>query len=63
MDLFKYTKRIIDKVVGASKLHAVQKNAGELLDPMQKYLTVGSTMSMLATPRLTAGRYLDGLPR
>ena len=41
MDLFKYTKRIIDKVVGASKLHAVQKNAGELLDPMQKYLTVG----------------------
>lgn len=41
MDLFKYTKGIIDKAVGAFKLHAVQKNAGELLDPMQKYLTVG----------------------
>ena len=41
MDLFKYTKGIIDKAVGASKLRAVQKNAGELLDPMQKYLTVG----------------------
>ena len=50
MDLFKYTKGILDKAVGAFKLHAVQKNAGELLDPMQKYL------SMLATPRLTAGR-------
>ncbi|CCK85931.1 5-nucleotidase/2, 3-cyclic phosphodiesterase related esterase [Lactobacillus equicursoris DSM 19284 = JCM 14600 = CIP 110162] len=41
MDIFKYTKGIIDKAVGASKLHAVEKGGGELLDPMQKYLTVG----------------------
>ena len=41
MDLFKYTMGMIDKAIGASKTRTVRKNGGELLDPMQKYLTVG----------------------
>lgn len=36
MKLFKYTKRIVDKVVGARKRSAIEE-----LDPMQKYTTVG----------------------
>ena len=41
MDLVKYTMGLIDKAIGASKTRTVRKNGGELLDPMQKYLTVG----------------------
>ena len=32
---------MIDKAIGAAKTRTVRKNGGELLDPMQKYLTVG----------------------
>lgn len=40
MHLFKYTKGIVDKIVGAKKRSSMGKN-GELLDPMQKYTTIG----------------------
>ncbi|GFO99456.1 metallophosphoesterase family protein [Lactobacillus helveticus] len=40
MKLLKYTKGIVDKIVGARKRSAMNKD-GELLDPMQKYTTIG----------------------
>ena len=40
MKLLKHTKGIVDKIVGARKRSAMDKD-GELLDPMQKYTTIG----------------------
>lgn len=40
MKLLKHTKGIVDKIVGARKRSAMNKD-GELLDPMQKYTTIG----------------------
>lgn len=40
MKLLKYTKGIVDKIIGARKRSAMNKD-GELLDPMQKYTTIG----------------------
>ncbi|MEK3526248.1 metallophosphoesterase [Lactobacillus crispatus] len=40
MNLFKHTKGIVDRIVGAKKRSAMDKDS-ELLDPMQKYTTVG----------------------
>lgn len=40
MNLFKHTKGIVDRIVGAKKRSAMYKDS-ELLDPMQKYTTVG----------------------
>ncbi|ALJ22855.1 serine/threonine protein phosphatase [Lactobacillus gallinarum] len=40
MKLLKHTKGIVDKIVGAIKHSAMNKD-GELLDPMQKYTTIG----------------------
>lgn len=40
MKLLKYTKGIVDKIVGARKRSAMNKD-DELLDPMQKYTTIG----------------------
>ena len=40
MKLLKHTKGIVDKIVGARKRSAMDKD-GELLDPMQKYATIG----------------------
>lgn len=40
MGIFKYSRGIIDKIVGAQKRSTIIKN-GELIDPMQKYTTVG----------------------
>lgn len=40
MKLLKHIKGIVDKIVGARKRSAMNKD-GELLDPMQKYTTIG----------------------
>lgn len=40
MKLLKHTKGIVDKIIGARKRSAMNKD-GELLDPMQKYTTIG----------------------
>ena len=40
MNLFKHIKGIVDRIVGAKKRSAMDKDS-ELLDPMQKYTTVG----------------------
>ena len=40
MKLLKHTKGIVDKIVGARKRSAMDKD-GELLDPMKKYTTIG----------------------
>ncbi|MBW8013384.1 serine/threonine protein phosphatase [Lactobacillus helveticus] len=40
MKLLKHIKGIVDKIVGARKRLAMNKD-GELLDPMQKYTTIG----------------------
>ena len=40
MKLLKHTKGMVDKIVGARKRSAMDKD-GELLDPMQKYTTIG----------------------
>ncbi|MBW7985513.1 serine/threonine protein phosphatase [Lactobacillus helveticus] len=40
MKLLKHTKGIVDKIVGARKRSAMNKD-DELLDPMQKYTTIG----------------------
>ena len=40
MKLLKHTKGIVDKIIGARKRSAMDKD-GELLDPMQKYTTIG----------------------
>lgn len=40
MEIFKYSKGIIDKLMGATKQASLSKG-GLLIDPMQKYLTVG----------------------
>ena len=40
MKLWKHTKGIVDKIVGARKRSAMNKD-DELLDPMQKYTTIG----------------------
>lgn len=40
MNLFKQTKGIVDKIVGARKRSSMDKE-GEVLDPMQKYTTIG----------------------
>ena len=40
MNLFKQTKGIVDKIIGAKKRSKIEKD-GELLDPMQKYTTIG----------------------
>ena len=40
MNLFKQTKGIVDRIIGAKKRSAIEKEGG-LLDPMQKYTTIG----------------------
>lgn len=40
MKLLKHTKGIVDRIVGARKRSTMNKD-GELLDPMQKYTTIG----------------------
>lgn len=40
MKLLKHTKGIVDKIIGARKRSAMNKD-GKLLDPMQKYTTIG----------------------
>lgn len=40
MKIFRQTKGIVDKVIGASKRSSLQKET-KLIDPMQKYTTVG----------------------
>lgn len=40
MKLFKQTKGIVDKIIGARKRSAMDRD-GELMDPMQKYTTIG----------------------
>lgn len=40
MNLFKHTKGIVDKIVGARRRSSMDKD-GEMLDPMQKYTTIG----------------------
>ena len=40
MGLFRYSRGLIDKAIGARKRSAVEKN-GELIDPMQRFTTIG----------------------
>lgn len=40
MGIFKYSRGLVDKMVGARKKAVINKK-GEMLDPMQKYTTVG----------------------
>lgn len=40
MGIFRYSRGLVDKMMGAKKRSALAKN-GELLDPMQKYTTIG----------------------
>lgn len=40
MGIFKYSRGLVDKMVGARKRSALVKS-GEMIDPMQKYTTIG----------------------
>lgn len=40
MGIFKYSRGLVDKLVGAKKRTKIEKS-GQLLDPMQKYTTIG----------------------
>lgn len=40
MGLFKYSRGLIDKAIGVRKRSSITKN-GKLIDPMQKYTTIG----------------------